>query len=153
MTASEERSWREKTSDLLPTGSNESIPISTTKILETFPKDAAPGKTSLEDEEAIQGRKRHHETAQKLRAWHTQQTGNDSAEKPRRMPSLRTSRTPRPPEAHVRACIDLHFPARMELTVTVCDFGPGRAERREVRLGDIKAGKFRCNDVAVHMVF
>jgi hypothetical protein len=52
-----------------------------------------------------------------------------------------------PSEDRVYSAINLFFPPRSDIMVTVCDFGPGRAERKEVRLGDIEKGNARPNAV------
>lgn len=140
MAASEDRSASAKSSGLSVITSNRSTPVSTTKILENFCRDEAPNQDGINGKQIIQVQDRHHQTVQQLRKWHAQQSGDSPAGPLRQMLSFASSRTPRPSEADVRGCIDNHFPARMEMKVSVCDFGAGRAERREVCLGDIVAG-------------
>ena len=56
---------------------------------------------------------------------------------------LRDVKIRKPAEAKLYGAVNHFFPPRSDICVTVCDFGPGRAERREVRLGDIEKGTER----------
>ena len=48
----------------------------------------------------------------------------------------------RPAEEKLQRAINDLFPPRMEIEVTICDVGEGRAEQHNVRLGDLEKGMY-----------
>lgn len=116
------------------------IPVSTTKILGNYTRDPPPEIPDAMLQERRLRLREHAETVEKLRKWAKHREKSMSSKIFRRIFLKRFSAT-MPPDHKLYESIDYFFPPRFDVLVTVCDFGDGRAERREVRLGDIERGK------------
>jgi hypothetical protein len=113
------------------------IPVSTTKILWNYTRDPPPDIPA----EVLQARRaaqqEHRETVDELRRWFKSRESGMFTKLLRRI-FLRDVKIRMPAEAKLYGAINHFFPPRSDIMVTVCDFGPGKAERKEVRLGDIE---------------
>lgn len=116
------------------------IPASTTKILGDYSRNSPPEISDTELQERRLTLQKHSETVQQLRRWARYKDSNILGRLLRYV--LPVDVSPRmPPEHALHDSINHFFPPRFDILVTVCDFGDGRAERREVRLGDIEQGR------------
>lgn len=118
------------------------VPVSTTKILGNFTRDSPPDFSEAALQELRSEQEEYAETVAELRRW-AKRRGN------RMFPKMilrnifsGSARNSLPPEPKLYRTIDHFFSPRMDIRVTVCDFGAGVAERHEVRLGDIERGEF-----------
>lgn len=118
------------------------IPVSTTKILWNYTRDPPPDIPNDVLQERRARQQQHTETVEELRRWFKSRQSSMFAKVLRRI-FLRDVKIRKPAEAKLYGAVNHFFPPRSDICVTVCDFGPGRAERREVRLGDIEKGTER----------
>jgi hypothetical protein len=115
------------------------IPASTTKILWNYTRDPPPDipHEVLEARRAAQ--RERSEAVDELRRWFRSRESGTVTNIIRRI-LLSDVKIRMPPENKLYGAIDHFFPPRSDIMVTVCDFGPGKAERKVVRLGDIEKG-------------
>ncbi|KAJ9604419.1 hypothetical protein H2200_011255 [Cladophialophora chaetospira] len=111
-------------------------PVSTTKILSEYTRDLPPDISESLLQERRRGLREHAATVEDLRRWATHPGRNIVGKYLDFLPGAAPSR---PSEKKLLSAVDHFFPPRSDVQVTICDFGDGRAERREVRLGDIEA--------------
>lgn len=116
------------------------IPVSTTKILESFTRDSPPDIPDAVLQERRSQSEQHAETVQMLRTRMENYGSGTVAVFIKRIFLWNELKTRILPALSILPTIDYFFPPRMEKKVMVCDFGHGRAERKEVRLGDIEKG-------------
>ncbi|KAL1837287.1 hypothetical protein VTJ49DRAFT_4053 [Mycothermus thermophilus] len=112
-------------------------PQSTTKILWNYERDPPPDipHAMLQARRAAQ--QEQSDTVEELRRWYRSRNTHVFAKAVRRV-FMRDVKMNMPEQDRVLRAVDHFFPPRSDIMVTVCDFGPGRAERKEVRLGDIE---------------
>jgi hypothetical protein len=113
--------------------------ISTTKILGKYPRASLPEISDDILKKRQQDLQQYAETVEELRKWARTRQDPVFGDALRRI-FLGSSRAGLPPDGKLYPCVSHFFPPRFDLKVTVCDFGDGRAERKEVRLGDIEQG-------------
>jgi hypothetical protein len=115
------------------------IPASTTKILWNYTRDPPPDipHEVLEARRAAQ--RERSEAVDELRRWFRSRESGTVTNIIRRI-FLSDVKIRMPAESKLYGAIDHFFPPRADIMVTVCDFGPGKAERKVVRLGDIEKG-------------
>jgi hypothetical protein len=116
------------------------IPVSTTKILWNYTRDPPPDIPNEVLQERRAGQQEHSKTVEELRKWFKLRESGILPKVLRRI-FLRDVKIRMPAEEKLYGAINHFFPPRSDIRVTVCDFGPGRAERKEVRLGDVEKGK------------
>jgi hypothetical protein len=115
------------------------IPASTTKILGDYSRNSPPHISDAELQERRRALRRHAETVKQLRKWARYRESSVVARLLRFV--LPIDASPRMPSAEtLYDTVNHYFPPRFDMLVTICDFGDGRAERREVRLGDVESG-------------
>ncbi|KXT17013.1 hypothetical protein AC579_7416 [Pseudocercospora musae] len=114
------------------------VPVSTTKILGKFIRDSPPEIHAKELDERRSTLENHSATIESLRKWAKFRETNTVAKLLLRSVFWNGVKVRMPPELKIYQSIDEFFPPRSEVRVIVCDFGEARAERREVRLGDIE---------------
>jgi hypothetical protein len=118
------------------------IPVSTTKILSDYTRDPPPDIPDSVLRQRRDAKREHTETVEQLKRWAIH--GETSYGKIHQCLSwlLPTGRSIlKPNEQKILSVVDHFFPPRCEILVSVCDFGDGRAECKEVRLGDIEVGE------------
>lgn len=117
------------------------IPASTTKILGDYSRNSPPDINDAQVQERRLALCSYVETVKQLRKWARYRESNVVARLLRFLLPLDVG--PRMPSAEsLYETVNHYFPPRFDILVTICDFGDGRAERREVRLGDIEPGGF-----------
>ena len=116
------------------------IPASTTKIHGDYSRNAPPDS----DEADVHNRhlliQKHAETVNQLRKWARFRESTFGGKLLRSILPMSVN-IRMPSQESLYDCIYHFFPPRCEILVTVCDFGDGRAERKEVRLADIERGE------------
>lgn len=123
-------------------------PVSTRRILSDFSrhsphidsKEAKRKKRKLDYENACERKQR--ENLRQLEVWTERQV----------MPFglgrlFQRDKTPPPSKEEIISLIMHYFPPRNEIFVQVFDFGDGRAERNEIRLGNIEQGTFSARNL------
>ena len=115
------------------------IPVSTTKILSNYSRDPPPEIPHVVLHERRLGLREHAETVEELRKWARHGECSMAGKVLRRI-FLQGVKPRMPSEQKLFRSIDHFFPPRSNIRVTICDFGDGRAERQEIRLGDIERG-------------
>jgi hypothetical protein len=116
------------------------IPVSTTKILGKFTRDPPP-----DIPESALGPQRVHsqkqsETVEELRRWAKNRESNTVFKLILRTLFWQDVKIRRPDDEKLHRAVNHLFPSRMDMKVTICDFGEGRAHRQDVRLGDLEKG-------------
>ncbi|GAB1313472.1 hypothetical protein MFIFM68171_03682 [Madurella fahalii] len=106
------------------------IPVSTTRILSDYARDPPPDIPDAQLQEQRERLKEHEEMVNQLRQW-VKYRGSSKVGRILRRVFLRRTGVGMPPEHQIYRSISHFFPPRAELRVIVCDFGDGRAERRE----------------------
>jgi hypothetical protein len=111
--------------------------VSTVEILQNYTQDPPPDIPN----EVLQGcratQQKHSETVDELRRWFKARESGIFTKILRRV-FARDVKIRMPAKDRLYRAINHFFPPRSDIMVTVCDFGPGKAERKEVRLGDIE---------------
>jgi hypothetical protein len=120
------------------------IPVSTTKILGKFTRDPPPDLHDVALQERRAVLQKHAETVEELRKWAKNRESSTAVKILLRTIFWKDVKVRMPSEQKLYHSINHFFPPRSEMKVIVCDFGEGRAERNEVRLGDIERGKRRA---------
>lgn len=120
---------------------NPLVPPSTSEAVRIWrgdprPLPAIPTEVLSDRRAALQ---EHLETVNDLRRWFRSGRSGTAATALRRIFS-RDVKVKKPAEDRLYRAINYFFPPRSDIKITVCDFGPGRAERKQVRLGDIEEG-------------
>jgi hypothetical protein len=117
------------------------IPVSTTKILGKFTRDPPPylHDVALQERRAVL--QKHTDTVEELRKWAKNRESSTAVKVILRTLYWKGVKIRMPSEQKLYHSINHFFPPRSEIKVIVCDFGEGRAERNEVRMGDIERGK------------
>lgn len=110
------------------------IPVSTTKILSNYTRDPPPDIPIEVLHQRRTAQKERSETVEELRKWFKSRESGMLTKVLRRV-FLRDVKIRMPAEDKLYSAINHYFPPRSDIMVTVCDFGPGKAERNEVRLG------------------
>jgi len=118
------------------------IPASTTRILGDYSRNSPPDINDAELEKRRLTRRKHADTVKQLRKWARYRESSILGRLLRHVLPMDTS-PKMPGQQALYDSINHFFPPRFDILVTVCDFGDGRAERREVRLGDIELGGFQ----------
>jgi hypothetical protein len=116
------------------------IPVSTTKILGKFTRDPPPDLYDVALRERRAALQKHTETVEELRKWAKNRESSTALKILLRTIFWKGVKIRMPPEQKLYHSINHFFPPRLEMRVIVCDFGEGRAERNEVRMGDIERG-------------
>lgn len=116
------------------------IPVSTTKILGKFTRDPPPDISDAEARACREQAKKQSETVEELRKWAKNRESSTAFKILLRTVFWKDIKIRMPAEEKINTAIHHFYPPRAELTVTVCDFGPGRAQQKIVRLGDIEKG-------------
>ncbi|KAI0023918.1 hypothetical protein F4780DRAFT_684919 [Xylariomycetidae sp. FL0641] len=117
---------------------NPYIPVSTTRILGDFSRDPPPFIHVAELEKRLNLLREYGATVEDLRRWAKNRSNHTVVKVLLRSIFWKSLKVRMPPAPKLYRAIDHYFPPRMEMRVIVCDFGEGRAERREVLLGDIE---------------
>ena len=117
------------------------IPVSTTKILSKFTRDPPPDLNDVALEERRSIPRQHAETIEELRRWAKVREHSTILKVLQRIFFRKHVKLSMPSELKLYRSIDHYFPPRSDMKVIICDFGDGRAERNEVRLGDLERGK------------
>jgi hypothetical protein len=117
------------------------IPVSTTKILGKFTRDPPPDLHDVALQERRAALQEHKETVEELRKWAKNRESGTAVKFLLRAIFWSGVKVRMPSEQKLYHSINHFFPPRLEMKVIVCDFGEGRAERNEVRMGDIERGK------------
>ena len=116
------------------------IPVSTTKILGKFTRDPPPDiPESTLHARRVQSQKQS-ETVEELRRWAKNRESSTAFKLLLRTIFWKDVKVRRPAEEKLQRAVDDLFPPRMEIQVTICDFGEGRAQQQNVRLGDLEKG-------------
>lgn len=117
------------------------LPVSTTKILGKFTRDPPPDIPDSDIRADRETAKKQHDTVEDLRKWAKNRESSTAFKMLSRTVFWQDVKVRMPSEDKIYRAIHHFYPPRAELTVTVCDFGPGRAEQKLVRLGEIENGK------------
>lgn len=118
-----------------------SIPVSTTKILGKFTRDPPPNLHDLALQERYSVQRKHAETVEELRKWAKFRENSTGFKVILQSVFWKGVKIRMPSEQKLHCSINHFFSPRSDMKVIICDFGEGRAERNEVRLGDIERGK------------
>ncbi|KAE8864905.1 hypothetical protein PTNB73_05793 [Pyrenophora teres f. teres] len=114
------------------------IPVSTTRILGKSTRDPPPDIP----ESALHVRRvqlqKQSETVEELRRWAKNRESSTAFKLLLRTIFWKDVKVRRPAEEKLQRAINELFPPRMEMQVTICDFGEGRAQQYDVRLGDLE---------------
>ena len=119
----------------------EPLSVSTTRILGNFTKDPLPDVQDLELLKRRSSLQEHADTVEELRLWAKYRDTYSATKSFFRTIFMRDRHVDMPSEQSLYPVINHFFPPRSEIVVIICDFGEGRAERKEVRLGDIEVGE------------
>ena len=117
------------------------IPVSTTKILGKFTRDPPPDLHDVALQERRSVLRKHAETVEELRKWAKTRENSTAVKLLQRIVFWKAVKLRMPPEQKLYRSINHFFPPRSQMKVLICDFGADKAERNEVRLGDIERGK------------
>ena len=120
------------------------IPVSTTKILGKFTRDPPPAISDADIQADREQAKKQHDIVEDLRKWAKNRESSTAFRMLLRAVFWQDMKVRMPSEDKIYPAIHHFYPPRAELTVTVCDFGPGRAEQKIVRLGQIENGMTSC---------
>jgi hypothetical protein len=119
------------------------IPVSTTKILGKFTRDPPPDlhdEVLQERHSVLEG---HAEMVEELRKWAKNRDSSTVFKLLLRSVLWKGVKVRMPSKQKLYRSIDHYFPPRSDMKVIICDFGEGRSERNEVRLGDIEKGEYQ----------
>ena len=116
-------------------------PVSTTKILGNFTRDSPPDFSEAAQQELHSKQREYAETVAELRKWAKRRGSRMLPKMILRSIFSGSNGMSLPPEPKLHPTINHFFSPRMDISVIVCDFGDGVAERHEVRLGDIERGE------------
>ncbi|KAG9381774.1 hypothetical protein A1F94_007428 [Pyrenophora tritici-repentis] len=114
------------------------IPVSTTKILGKLTRDPPPDiPESALHARCVQSQKRS-ETVEELRRWTKNRESSTAFKLLLRSIFWKDVKIRKPAEEKLQRAINELFPPRMEMQITICDFGEGKAQQYDVRLGDLE---------------
>lgn len=116
------------------------IPVSTTKILNDFTRDAPPEYPSSALQQRRVELREYGETVEDLRRWAKNRERSNFTKVLLRSVFWQGTKIRMPKGDKLYRTVEHYFPNRMDMKVMICDFGDGRAERQEVCLGDIEKG-------------
>lgn len=121
-----------------------SVSVSTTKILSNYSRDPPPEIPDAVLQERRLAMREHAKTVEELRKWVRHRESSMIGKVLRIF--LNHVKIRMPSEQKLYHSINHFFPPRFDILVTICDFGDGRAEHREVRLGDIEQGVLEARE-------